>query len=45
MAGSPEITPIEAMVDVSVALDGGVMKRIIQDAPDDAEGPPPKGSS
>lgn len=30
-------------VDVSVAQDGGVLKKILQAAPDDAEGPPPKG--
>jgi len=31
------------MTDVSVAQDGGVMKLITQDAPEDAEGPPPTG--
>ena len=30
-------------VDVSVAQDGGVLKKILQAAPDDADGPPPKG--
>ena len=31
------------LVDVSIAQDGGVKKRIIQEAPEGAEGPPPKG--
>jgi hypothetical protein len=31
------------LIDVSIAQDGGVMKRIIQAAPDGAEGPPPNG--
>ena len=30
-------------IDVSVQQDGGVKKKILQVAPDDAEGPPPKG--
>jgi len=30
-------------IDVSIAQDGGVMKKITQAAPDGAEGPPPKG--
>lgn len=30
------------LIDVSVAQDGGVRKRILQPAPDDARGPPPK---
>ena len=33
----------QSQVDVSVAQDGGILKRIIQKAPDDAEGPPPSG--
>ena len=30
-------------IDVSIAQDGGVMKKITQAAPEGAEGPPPKG--
>jgi hypothetical protein len=30
-------------IDVSIAQDGGVMKKILQAAPEGAEGPPPKG--
>jgi len=30
-------------IDVSISQDGGVMKRIIQAAPEGAEGPPPHG--
>ena len=30
-------------IDVSVAQDGGVRKKVLQVAPDDAIGPPPKG--
>lgn len=30
-------------IDVSILQDGGVLKRIIQEAPPDAEGPPPNG--
>mmetsp|Transcript_12157 Transcript_12157/g.25162 ORF Transcript_12157/g.25162 Transcript_12157/m.25162 type:complete len:486 (+) Transcript_12157:116-1573(+) len=30
-------------IDVSKAQDGGVLKKILQAAPDDAEGPPPPG--
>lgn len=33
----------EDQIDVSVDQDGGILKRIIQEAPADAEGPPPKG--
>jgi hypothetical protein len=33
------------LIDVSVAQDGGIMKRIIQAAPEGAAGPPPKGKS
>lgn len=31
------------LIDVSIAQDGGVKKRILQEAPEDASGPPPKG--
>lgn len=31
------------LIDVSIAQDGGIMKRIIQAAPEDAKGPPPPG--
>mmetsp|Transcript_5974 Transcript_5974/g.9973 ORF Transcript_5974/g.9973 Transcript_5974/m.9973 type:complete len:491 (+) Transcript_5974:115-1587(+) len=31
------------LIDVSIAQDGGVKKRILQAAPEDARGPPPKG--
>ena len=31
------------LIDVSLAQDGGVKKRILQAAPDDARGPPPRG--
>jgi hypothetical protein len=31
-------------VDVSIAQDGGVSKKILQSAPDGARGPPPKGN-
>lgn len=33
----------EGWIDVSVAQDGGVMKKILQAAPDGAMGPPPEG--
>ena len=33
----------DEFVDVSVAQDGGVLKKILQAAPDGAEGPPPQG--
>lgn len=33
----------EDWIDVSVAQDGGILKKIVQAAPDDALGPPPKG--
>lgn len=33
----------EDFVDVSFAKDGGVTKKIVQAAPDDAPGPPPSG--
>ena len=33
----------EDLIDVSVAQDGGVKKRILQEAPEGAEGPPPNG--
>jgi peptidylprolyl isomerase len=32
------------LIDVSVAQDGGVKKRILKAAPDDARGPPPDGN-
>ncbi len=31
------------LIDVSVAQDGGIMKKIIKAAPDGAKGPPPDG--
>lgn len=31
-------------VDVSFSKDGGVEKKILKAAPDDAEGPPPNGT-
>ena len=34
----------EEWIDVSVAQDGGVMKKILKEAPDGASGPPPKGN-
>lgn len=33
----------EEWIDVSTAQDGGIMKKILQAAPDDADGPPPNG--
>jgi len=33
----------EQAIDVSIAQDGGIMKRIIKEAPEGAAGPPPKG--
>jgi peptidylprolyl isomerase len=41
-------TSVEAMseedwIDVSTATDGGILKKILLAAPDDAEGPPPSG--
>jgi len=33
----------EVWIDVSLAKDGGVKKKIVQAAPDDAKGPPPTG--
>jgi hypothetical protein len=30
-------------IDVSFAKDGGVRKKILQEAPEGAKGPPPKG--
>ncbi len=34
----------DGFVDVSFARDGGVMKKILQEAPADAKGPPPNGN-
>ena len=34
----------EEYVDVSIAQDGGVLKKILQNPPEDAEGPPPQGN-
>ncbi len=31
-------------VDVSIAQDGGVLKKILQAPPEDADGPPPQGT-
>lgn len=31
------------LIDVSIAQDGGVKKRILQEAPEGAKGPPPNG--
>jgi FKBP-type peptidyl-prolyl cis-trans isomerase len=31
------------LIDVSAAQDGGIMKRVIQAAPEGAKGPPPNG--
>mmetsp|Transcript_28022 Transcript_28022/g.32105 ORF Transcript_28022/g.32105 Transcript_28022/m.32105 type:complete len:486 (+) Transcript_28022:75-1532(+) len=31
------------LIDVSIAKDGGIMKRILQEAPEGAAGPPPNG--
>jgi peptidylprolyl isomerase len=36
-------TDAEDLIDVSIAQDGGVKKTILQAAPEDARGPPPKG--
>ncbi|CAB9507172.1 cis-trans isomerase [Seminavis robusta] len=33
----------EGYVDVSLAQDGGIMKKILEEAPDGARGPPPNG--
>jgi hypothetical protein len=33
----------EEWIDVSVAQDGGVMKKILKEAPEGASGPPPNG--
>lgn len=37
-------TTEEGFVDVSVAQDGGIMKKVLVEAPEGAEGPPPKGT-
>ena len=37
------VTTNNEWIDVSVAQDGGVKKKILQEAPADAEGPPPDG--
>ena len=34
----------EGFIDVSLAQDGGVLKKIIKEAPDSASGPPPNGN-
>jgi FKBP-type peptidyl-prolyl cis-trans isomerase len=34
----------ESLIDVSVAQDGGVKKKILKEAPEGAEGPPPNGT-
>lgn len=34
----------EGYIDVSFAKDGGVMKKIIKEAPEGASGPPPNGN-
>mmetsp|Transcript_6880 Transcript_6880/g.7891 ORF Transcript_6880/g.7891 Transcript_6880/m.7891 type:complete len:495 (+) Transcript_6880:63-1547(+) len=42
---SEEAKPMDTEdIDVSIAKDGGILKRITQHAPDDAEGPPFKGA-
>ena len=33
----------EELIDVSLAKDGGVKKKILKEAPDGADGPPPSG--
>jgi hypothetical protein len=33
----------QGWIDVSVAQDGGVLKKITKEAPENASGPPPKG--
>lgn len=38
------MTDDEAFIDVSVAQDGGVQKKILTPAPQDARGPPPNGN-
>lgn len=44
---APEMqdTEEEKAIDVSIAKDGGVTKRFIEEAPEDARGPPPKGTT
>jgi hypothetical protein len=45
MTAEPTTTADDAeFVDVSFAKDGGVCKKILQAAPEDARGPPPKGN-
>lgn len=34
----------EGFIDVSFAKDGGVLKKIIKEAPEGASGPPPNGN-
>ena len=34
----------DGYIDVSFAKDGGVMKKILKEAPENASGPPPKGN-
>ena len=34
----------ELFIDVSFAQDGGVLKKILKEAPEGASGPPPKGT-
>ena len=34
----------EGFIDVSFAQDGGVLKKIIKEAPEGAAGPPPNGN-
>ena len=43
MSSGNENPDNEDFIDVSVAQDGGVMKKILEAAPDGAEGPPPNG--
>jgi hypothetical protein len=33
----------DGFIDVSIKQDGGVLKKIVQEAPENASGPPPKG--
>lgn len=34
----------EVWIDVSVAQDGGVLKKVTKEAPENASGPPPNGT-
>jgi len=39
-----DVSNEDGLVDVSISRDGGIMKKIIQEAPEGAAGPPPDGT-